>query len=149
MPMNPSMIPTRRRPGRALGRVDPEREDGDEDRCGGVEDRREPRVDVLLAPGDQEERERRVERAHERERGDVAAELTEAAASDRDVDPQGERAGGDPEQDHRARRQLAERDLDEEKRDAPDAGEREQHQDVAAAHPCSQRAGRRRASPLQ
>ena len=64
----PEHDPDQAETGGALGRVDPEREDGDEDRSGGVEDRSETRVDVLLAPGDQEERERGVERAHERER---------------------------------------------------------------------------------
>ena len=44
-----------------FARVEPEREDDDEDRHGGVRDRRDTGVDVLLAPGDEGEREGRVQ----------------------------------------------------------------------------------------
>ena len=53
--------PHRRSAAHALARVEPEREQDDEDRHGRVGDRRDAGVDVLLAPRDQDERERRVQ----------------------------------------------------------------------------------------
>jgi hypothetical protein len=59
----PDREPERLRPRQPLVREEAEHEERVEDRDGRLHDRREPGVDVLLAPGDQPERQRRIEDA--------------------------------------------------------------------------------------
>ena len=61
----------------------------------GLDDGGEAGVDVLLAPGDQEERKGGVERSHERERNEVRAKPAEAPAADRLRQRHGGRVEGD------------------------------------------------------
>src|SRR5581483_640178 len=121
----------------ALGREEPERDQRDENRHGGLDARGEARVDPRLAPREQPERRRDVEEPDERERDEVHAERGERRArTDRRGDDQRERYRGepDPSGDQGRGRELAVGDLDEHERRAPDRREREQEQKVAAAH---------------
>ena len=96
------------------------------------------RVDVLLAPGDEPERDRRVQRA-EHERGPpVLCHLCDRAApSHRDHEVRGEdhRGSERPHGHHRAGLDVLHGDLDEEVRRAPDRREQEQHRPVPRHRP--------------
>src|SRR6185295_18769035 len=77
--------------GDALALVVRDREERREERGGGVEDRGEPGVDVLLSPGDEKERHGRVDETQERERPRVRQQRPEAAAGRLDEDGECER----------------------------------------------------------
>ena len=121
----------------ALARIEPEREQDDEDRHGCVRDRGDAGVDVLLAPGDEDERERRVEEADcealPAGRPQLAHGL--ARAQPPDQHRQEHRGGKDePEEHHRRRLDLVHGDLDEQVRRTPDRGDDREQWDVAADH---------------
>ena len=121
-----------------------------EDRHRRLDDRGEARVDVLLAPGDQPERQGRVEDAEHEAVPPRIAELPNralAAEAPRDVAEQ--HGGGEQRADghHRRRLDLVDRDLDEQVRGAPDGGQRQQHRPVAV-HRARLAASARRARRL-
>jgi hypothetical protein len=121
--------------GDALALPVPDREEGDEERDGRVRDRRDGRVDVLLAPGDQRERQRVVDQAEQNEsdaRGSQVAEGGPDAAAQHEERHEHEGGEQQPDGHHRHGLDLVHRDLDEHERRAPDPGHEEEERDVAA-----------------
>ena len=112
-----------------------QREQDDEDRHRRVRDRRDPRVDVLLAPGDQRERQRRVrEPEHDADAPDPA-QLRERLAPAHlrgEVAEQQRHREEEPQLDHGRGRHVSHRHLDEEVGATPDRGEEQEQGDVAA-----------------
>ena len=109
-----------------------------EDRHRRLGDPRRPRVDVLLAPGDQPERNGGVE---EPERDRLPPRLAEAlrcrSRSDRRHQVGKQHCGGDhrPRRHQRAGREAAvDADLDEEVGRSPERGERQEERPVATGH---------------
>src|SRR5205085_1566726 len=122
----------------ALAAAEAEGEERREERRRGLDHRGQAGVDVLLGPGDRDDRDRRVDEAGGDERAGRGAELPHGlAAAEADERERQERERADPEADadERRRRELADADLDEHEARAPDRREREQHHDLAAAHP--------------
>ena len=121
-----------------LVRQEPEPDQQREDRDGGLRDAGRSRVDVLLAPGDEPERERGIEQTeHER----LAPGFAEAQHRRPGTQPHGEVAEQDdagqqgPCGHQRPGREASlDPDLDEEVGGAPDRGEGEDQRPVSAGH---------------
>ncbi len=125
-------------PADPLVRQEPESDQQREDRDGRLGDRRHTRVDVLLAPGDEPEREGGVEYSeHER----LAPGGPEVGAGLRDTDREGEIAEQNDAGDQGAARHqrpgrepAVDTDLDEQVRGAPHGGESQDEGPVPARH---------------
>ena len=131
---DPDRETERAHPRQPLVRQEAEDEECVEDRHRGLHDGGEAGVDVLLAPRDQPERQRRVEDAEHEAVLPGRPELREGTlASEPPDEVADQRGGGDerPEGHHRRRLDLVDGDLDEEVRRPPDRGERQEHGPVA------------------
>ena len=92
---------------------------------------------MLLAPGDQRERERAVDRPEDQTLAPGAADARERRAdalADCEEGEQQQPADQQPHLHEEARREVADADLDEEIRGAPDPGEEEQERAVRPRH---------------
>ncbi len=118
----------------ALARRDAQGEERHEDRHRRVRDAREPRVHVGLAPRDQQERDRHPDGPDDGARRERGPQGAQAAPGGDEPDQHG-RGEQQPQLDERRRRQVADADLDEHERRAPDRGEEQQLRQVGAAHP--------------
>jgi hypothetical protein len=80
---------------------------------------------VLLAPGDQRERDRRVDRAQHDHRLPPRPELAKrrSALAQREERDEDERGGEQSKRDQHRRLDVVQRDLDEQERGAPEARE--------------------------
>ena len=124
-------------PGDTLAREISDRQDGHEDGHGRVCDRRDPGVDVFLAPRDQRERDRAVDHPEydaaptRRSKRSDRLEATHPRDEEREQDDAREQQS---QLDHRDRLDLVHRDLDEEIGRAPERRQREQERQVGARH---------------
>src|SRR5205823_3540891 len=94
-------------------------------------------VDVALAPRDEGERRRSIDRAEDESRDCGSAELARRAARALTHDEKADQDGcreEQPQLDERDRVEVAHADLDEQIRRAPDRRQRQQENDVAATH---------------
>ena len=134
-PPRPTTSPTSRAPGRALRRVEPEREDGEEQRRRGDEDARERRRDPLLREAEQEERPGHLgDGEHDEPAGAIAQRPKRAGVrGHRQQDERGQ--PGARERDPGGR-DLVHRDGDEEVGDPPEQGDRGDEEEGASAHTC-------------
>ena len=110
-----------------------EREQPREDRRRRNQNSRERRRDVALAVGEEDERPSELDEREHEDVAEPAAQLAEHAAPGGD---RGDDRGADrdaAERDHE-RRELADRDLDQQVRDAPEGSGDEQQRSGAAIH---------------
>ena len=120
--------------GDALARVEAQREQRDDQRRGGDDDRRHGGVDVLLAGGDQRERHGDLEHGEHRQPAAAAAQRPERPRAPGE-EQQHRRAEDDARpREERGRDAVVDRDLDEQVRDAPDRGHREEPGPRPRAH---------------
>ena len=131
---DPDREADRPRSRQALVRQEAQDQQRVEDRHRGLHHRGEPGVDVLLAPGDQPERQSRVQDSEHETVPPRGSQLGERAVASEPPDDVAEQHGGGeqrPEGHHRRGLDLVDRDLDEEVRGAPDGGQQQQHRPVA------------------
>ena len=131
----PEQEPSQPQPGDPFAWLKPHREQDDEDRHGCICDRGDARVDVLLAPRDQRERDRAVDDAEPEalpaEPSHVGYRRRRPSLSRQDSEDE-RRRDHEPEHDHRRRLEAANRHLDEHVRGAPEGGQRRDIRNVSS-----------------
>ena len=116
-------------PHRLVGQEERRQDDREErDRRG--QDRRQRRLDRLLGPGDEQERDRDVDDRHHQQVAVDPPLARQRLVGDPDDGPQEERADDQPERDERERPEVVDRELDEQVARAPHEAEREEDQPV-------------------